>query len=435
MLNVLAVLIALGQLSTAEPGRNPNDTFGATQTGNQYVPHVQISDGVNPISVTNPLPTSAVAANQGFVSIVNSSTTPLTGAATFTGTSEEVTNYSQLTVLYETDVEGTISMELSTDGTNWDRKKVVTNASSGVHTLVIVSKYFRIVFTNGVDAQSYFRLQTIYHVSKGKHLTSTTNQTISENDDVELIRSVSNPMLDLSRGLHTGLEYVRGFALNDSIGTTEEIISPQGGTYIFPTIARTLRIAAGGDANDTAAGTGAREITLYGLDENWEEAIESLITAGASASNYSTITFIRLNSATVSQVGTYGGANTDDITIESNTDAYTLAVIQDDLGRSVTGIYSTPVGSTTYLNRVSAFVDSNKTCTIQFWKRENADDISAPFSPKVLLVKFPALTGEGTYRLTAFESAGPKSDIYLTGQTSSGTVSVDVEFDMVKVRN
>ena len=47
----------------------------------------------------------------------------------------------------------------------------------GVHTSTVVGKWFRLVYRNGPVAQSFFRLQTIYHrfkqTSSGKELDST----------------------------------------------------------------------------------------------------------------------------------------------------------------------------------------------------------------------------------------------------------------------
>jgi len=90
-----------------------------------------------------------------------------------------------------------------------------------------------------------------------------------------------------------------------------------------PAAATTLRIKAGGDALDTAAGAGAREVTLQGIDELGNEVTESLATAGASASAVTTNKFIRLYRAWVSSVGRYGtmaaGGHEDDIVIEKGT--------------------------------------------------------------------------------------------------------------------
>lgn len=134
------------------------------------------------------------------VSTLNSTTTPLAGGATYTGTSEDVSAYSQITVFYDSDVSGStkgLRMEFSTDGTNWDRAKTITpqpeaaqTAFGGVHTLAVISQYFRLLYTNGDTAQSHLRIQTIYHPTKNKELTSTMDQTLNSQIDVQNVRSV-----------------------------------------------------------------------------------------------------------------------------------------------------------------------------------------------------------------------------------------------------
>ena len=128
----------------------------------------------------------------GKVSTDNSSTATLSGAAVFTGTGEDVSPYSTITVFVDSDVDGTLSMQFSTDDTNWDRAKVVPVnqelASGSVHTLEVVSQYFRIVYTNGASAQGHFRLQTIYHNARSGFLTSSPDQVISKINDAQTDR-------------------------------------------------------------------------------------------------------------------------------------------------------------------------------------------------------------------------------------------------------
>lgn len=131
----------------------------------------------------------------------NNSTTSLLGAGgVFTGTADDVSPYAMMTIFVASDVDSAekgLSLEFSTDGTNWDRKKTVTVsnadgasvASGGVHTLAVISQYFRVVYTNGSSPQASFRLQTIYHTHKSKALTSNFDQVLSDQTDVELTRT------------------------------------------------------------------------------------------------------------------------------------------------------------------------------------------------------------------------------------------------------
>lgn len=61
--------------------------------------------------------------NSNLVSTDNSTSTPLAGDATFTGTGEDISNYAALSVqVFASHASATdgLSMEFSTDNSNWD---------------------------------------------------------------------------------------------------------------------------------------------------------------------------------------------------------------------------------------------------------------------------------------------------------------------------
>lgn len=103
---------------------------------------------------------------------------------------------------------------------------------------------------------------------------------------------------------------VRKFGRNPAIPTSWEPIwgvsSP-----VLPTLttAKTIRVKAGGNANDSAAGTGAQQIHVIGLDANFDPIEEDIETNGTSASASTAQEFIRVHRIFVNRVGTYGGAN------------------------------------------------------------------------------------------------------------------------------
>ena len=74
--------------------------------------------------------------------------------------------------------------------------------------------------------------------------------------------------LQVSRGDVFGHESLYKFGFNSDVNGTEETIWTQGGNYPWPTAAFTAYIVSD-DAADTSAGTGARTVTVQGLDENY----------------------------------------------------------------------------------------------------------------------------------------------------------------------
>lgn len=115
--------------------------------------------------------------DQGFVSVVNSTTTPLGGNATFTGTWEDITHYAGTTIIASSNVAGTLFAESSIDGVTVDRTVQLSDGTTGtfgIHTLIPISKYFRVRLVNGAAAQSSLRLQTLY--SKASRITIPTSR-------------------------------------------------------------------------------------------------------------------------------------------------------------------------------------------------------------------------------------------------------------------
>ena len=114
------------------------------------------------------------------VSTVNSSTTLLSGSATFTGTSEDATNYSTITINIYSDVASAnsgIKIEFSTDSSTW--RFITTDTYQATfkysQNFPVRAKYYRIVYTNGSSAQGSFTLQTILTVGMNTALIPTNS--------------------------------------------------------------------------------------------------------------------------------------------------------------------------------------------------------------------------------------------------------------------
>lgn len=77
-------------------------------------------------------------------------------------------------------------------------------------------------------------------------------------------------------GKSSYIRRIHKFGANDDIPGGFEDIWNEEGDYPFPTTAEPLRVQAGGNANDTLTGTGARTIEVTFLDENWNEVTETI---------------------------------------------------------------------------------------------------------------------------------------------------------------
>lgn len=236
-----------------------------------------------------------------------------------------------------------------------------------------------------------------------------------------------------SSGVVTGQSIVQKFGRNPAVGTGAfEHIWYNGGSYNWLTESSTVRIAASGDIADTsAAGAGAQLITLEGLDTNWNEITETLITSGALASTPTTGSFLRVNRAYVSQVGTYGVANTGDVVIETAPGGLIVANIEAAVGQTQLGHYSVPSGKTAYIAAVRLRYSSNKQGNILFYQRPGANVFATPFNPNRVLQTWSEFAGDSH---VTFESMIPIegcSDIWFEAQALSQEGAVDVSFDII----
>jgi hypothetical protein len=85
--------------------------------------------------------------------------------------------------------------------------------------------------------------------------------------------------LQISRGQVGWHEPVHKFGFNAAVGTGLETVWAEGGLYSYLGTASTLYISSS-STDDTGAGTGARTVTVSGLDNNFDEKIETVTLNG-----------------------------------------------------------------------------------------------------------------------------------------------------------
>lgn len=249
--------------------------------------------------------------------------------------------------------------------------------------------------------------------------------------------------LEVQKGNVPGHSIIHKFGRNIAVPTTFVTIA-LGGVYNTPQVgsATTLRVKAG-NTNDTAAGSGAREITVIGLDETATEVTEVLATAGTSASTATTATFIRLFRAYVSKSGTYAtsaaGSHAADVVIENGaggTDWATIAVADYPRSQTEIGVYSVATGKTAYLLNAAAFTDTNKITELILFKRESILQTAAPYDGmRILLDLTSNLGGEETFEpRSPIVVVGP-ADLGFMAKVSATTAEVDVDFEVLVVDN
>lgn len=245
-------------------------------------------------------------------------------------------------------------------------------------------------------------------------------------------------LVEVAKGNIAGHSLKTIVGTNNSIGTGVEDIWTSGSTYSgFLTTAATAQIIAGGNANDTSAGTGARQITVEGLDASFDEATETITTAGASASSATTTSWIRVHKLYVSQMGTYThtAANAGLIDVRAATGSpFKLGEIVAGDGESKNSMYTIPNGKTGYLIRTRIAIEAANTAEVRLWQFRDADDSSVPVSSRRLL--YEAQDIEGWVEINLGNRQMPaKTDIWWDARriTGSGGTQVTVATEILLV--
>lgn len=131
-----------------------------------------------------------VSQENGIVSTVNSTATNLAGAAVFTGTSEDVTEYSTVFVsAFSSHASATdgLSVQFSSDGTNWDLADVFTipAATGKVFSFGVQAKFYRLVYTNGATLTTSLRIQTLFSRASKKFSSQRPQDARTNDNDFE----------------------------------------------------------------------------------------------------------------------------------------------------------------------------------------------------------------------------------------------------------
>ena len=186
--------------------------------------------------------------------------------------------------------------------------------------------------------------------------------------------------------------------------TTSFLPVALGGIYRMPQVAGAtkLRVKAG-NTNDTALGSGARSITIQGLDATGALVTEDLPTAGLAAGANSTNTYIRLFRAYIATAGTFstttGGAQAADIIIEDaagSEDWLTISATDFDRGQSQVACYTVPLGKTGYIQSYDASVDikAAKPISLLLMQRQNILETAAPYTALRTVEEFDGIEAE-----------------------------------------
>jgi len=337
-----------------------------------------------------------VGYNQPYRDDENSSRTPLSADATFTGEWTYCAHHNTVMAACKADVAGTLYMEFGSTGSGAAESTLTYTIPAGinqVHRLAVTRPYYRVKYTNGSTGQTTFDLQTMF--GDFGILSAPLNLSLNQYSDAITVRAVSSE-IDIAAGRFGGFQYFDKFGTNPDIDSGPEDIWEGGGLYTgFPTDqARTLEIFSS-STNDDEGGTGAEKIIVFGLDSNWEEAQEEFTLDGTSTVT-STSTWWRVNRAIVTQSN--NGANTTfndgNITIRHATTGNVLVFLTAGYNQTRQLVYTVPAGKTLYATQafVSILKSNNSVGRMLLWYR--------PFGGTPRLVREFSVSNSDSFNVT-----------------------------------
>lgn len=213
------------------------------------------------------------------------------------------------------------------------------------------------------------------------------------------------------------------FGRNPDIDTAAtETIWEAGGLYVWPTTTETIDIVSD-DVNDTSAGTGARTVTIEGLDGDYNE-VEETVTLNGLTTVTTTNSFFRVNRAYISSVGS-GLTNAGNITGQNTTSTQSLLQLSTGLGQSQLALYTTPNNTFLEVDEIFGwpFKGAAGGVEINILIRE----FGTPFRLKGT-IGFHTQSGGSSRRFNNTFFVPPKSDIELQGIVTANNTGVSAAF-------
>lgn len=368
----------------------------------------------------------------------NSSTTPLASSATFTGSWEDVSDFSDVVVALASDQPCTYTIQFSPDGTNQDSTLTRYHKSGEInapHRFTITRKFVRITVTNtGSSAQTYMRLQTTF--GHRHPLNVPLDGTVAQDYDATCTRP-TNFAYEAALSKRQGTRTFSKFGYNTDVDTGgTETIWASGGSYTVPTTAETLNISSGNTADDgDPAGTGAHNVYIYGIDENRKYQTET-VTLNGTGTVTTTGSWLGINRMVVGSAGT-GLTNAGTITAVGSSSSAVFATIP--AGESVTQqcIYHTQLQSQVLadwllINCLKVGVGSTPVVTVKGW-------IYSPVSncryEVFRLLLDTAVENTVEIRPTQPFVFNPGDVFYLTASTTVDNTSIAARFSLIEFQN
>jgi hypothetical protein len=170
-------------------------------------------------------------------------------------------------------------------------------------------------------------------------------------------KNLMSPMGDIdfavAIGALRGFTGFRKFGMNPSVASGTEDVWGEGGVLVWPTTAGQVSVVSTSTADDgSPAGTGAHEVTIQGLDADYEE-IQETVTLNGTTPVLTTASFLRANRMFIGEVGS---SDTNVGIIRASIGGNVQESILAEQGQSAVTHFTVPAGKSFIINYYSVGV-------------------------------------------------------------------------------
>jgi hypothetical protein len=240
--------------------------------------------------------------------------------------------------------------------------------------------------------------------------------------------------LQVARGQIDGHKSLFKFGINGAVGTSVETVWAEGGTYTYPAAASVMKISSS-SADDAAAGTGARTISIAGLDASYNEISETVTLNGQTEVN-TVNSYLRISRMFVVTAGSgataagtiYAGTGT----VTAGVPATVYGMITLTANQTQMAFWTVPAGYTLYLMGVF-FTSANSTANAS----TNFQLIQRPLGGVFRIQSSARIAGNGDFVLDLHTPLAftEKTDIEIRAVASAGSSNVSAEFEGIYIKN
>ena len=244
-------------------------------------------------------------------------------------------------------------------------------------------------------------------------------------------------LIEVRNGNIAGHSVEQKFGRNTSVANgIWSLVSSVSLNEALPMSGSPVRIKAGGSIHDISGGSGVGLVTVLGTNSSLIESSEDIVTSGSSASLATSTSFWRIYRVSTSQAGTYNGANSGNITMETAGGDSNRLVLATDEGQTQHGAYSIPDGKTGYLLSMQVTADGLKAADFRLFVRENLTNVQTPFDSKRLKLYFDGIAGQANYLTYSPTIIIPAlSDIWVEARGGGASTEVSINFEILLIDN